>query len=279
MAIQNQTFIIKADGNRVPFDVDKLNMSLQRAGTPDSLITEIIKQIEKELKPGTHTSEIYKRAFSLLRKKERPMAARYSMKRALLQFGPSGFPFEKFVAEIFNKRGFTTMVGEIIQGSCARHEVDVVAHKDSLHLGAELKFHNRLGTKSDLKDALYVHARFEDIKKLQGNHIKEGWFVTNTKFTKNAIKYGRCVGLTMISWDYPQKGNLQDLIEEAGVQPVTALTSFTNAEKINLLKNNIVLCRDIHQNEAKLHKLGIKQIKIKKAIEESNALCGFTEHV
>jgi len=276
MAYTKQVLITKADGNLVPFDVSKLYTSLHRTGARRETADRIVAEIEKELVSGMSTTKIYKRAFSLLRKEERPSAARYSMKRALLALGPSGFPFEKFVAEIFKERGFTAIVGEMVQGSCAKHEVDMVARKNAVHIGAELKFHNRLGTKSDLKDALYVSARFEDIKKAQKdtNGITEGWFITNTKFTKNAIRYGSCAGLTMVSWDYPKQGNLQDLIEEAGVQPVTCLTTLSQRDKIQLLQNDIVLCRTIHQKEDVLHSLGLNPSKIKAAIDESNVLCG-----
>jgi len=169
MTYSKEVLITKADGNRVPFDATKLYTSLHRIGANKETADHIVNQIEKELVSGMSTTQIYKRAFSLLRKEERPSAARYSMKRAVLALGPSGFPFEKFVAEIFKERGFAAIVGEMVQGSCAKHEVDMVAQKNATHIGAELKFHNRLGTKSDLKDALYVSARFEDIKKAQNS--------------------------------------------------------------------------------------------------------------
>ena len=159
-----------------------------------------------------------------------------------------------------------------------RHEVDIILSNKEMCAGAELKFHNRQGIKSDLKDALYVQARFEDIKKVHGKvgaqKITEGWFITNTKFTKNAIRYGTCAGLTMISWGYPRKGNLQELIEETKVQPVTALTSFSQSEKTMLLENKIVLCKSIHQHTDALRVLGISKQKIDAAVAESSALCG-----
>jgi len=284
MTQSRQIYIIKADGNRVPFDVSKLRHSLLRAGTKREVVDDITKQIERELRDGMLTSDIYKRAYAILRKVKRPFAARYSMKRAMLQFGPSGFPFEKFVAEIFRYRGYTAVTGINIHGSCAQHEVDLIASNKSRHIGAELKFHNRLGTKSDLKDALYVRARFLDIQQEQEigeakHRIDEGWFITNTKFTKNAIKYGNCAGLIMVSWDYPKKGNLQDLIEESRVQPVTCLTSFSQADKVELLKNDIVLCRSIREKVEMLHTLGFNDSKIESAIAESGALCGSSNDV
>ena len=45
------------------------------------------------------------------------------------------------------------------------HEVDVVAKKDNMVFFLECKYHNHRGTYSDIKTALYVHARFVDIEK------------------------------------------------------------------------------------------------------------------
>lgn len=279
MISNNQIFITKADGNKVPFDIDILRASLRRVGAPEDVIETIVNDIQKILKPGMHTSEIYRHAFSLLRKNEHPFAARYSMKRAILSLGPSGFPFENFVAEIFKAKGYTATVGIMIQGKCAKHEVDIFLKKDSVRIGAELKFHNRQGTKSALKDALYVSARFLDIKQAQKDKqgediINEGWFITNTKFTKNAIHYGVCAGLKMISWGYPQHGNLHDLIEETRVQPITCLSTLSQTDKKKLLDNKIVLCKSVHQNENILRSVGIDSSKIKAVVEESNTLCG-----
>jgi len=265
------------DGSKVPFNPKLLQSSLRRAGAPDDVIESITTQIQKEITDGLTTTAIYRRAFSLLKETGQPLAARYSMKRAVLALGPSGFPFENFVAEIFKTKGYSTNVGKIVKGLCVEHEVDVILSNKEKCIGAELKFHNKQGIKSDLKDALYVHARFEDIKKVQGSVnakvIQEGWLITNTKFTRNSIRYGECAGLTMISWGYPGKGNLRELIEETKVQPITALTSLSQDEKRVLLENKIVLCRTLCRGGEALFSLGIPKRKIEDAIAESSALC------
>ena len=78
-----------------------------------------------------------------------------------------------------------------------------------------------MGTKSDLKVALYVKARIDDLKQNVFNYggkdrqLDEGWLVTNTKFSSTALHYGLCNNMTMIGWNYPEKGNLQDMIVES----------------------------------------------------------------
>jgi len=272
--------ITKQDGRLEEFDPTKLRRSLRRAGCSENICTEILDEIGAELAEGDTTSKIYTRAFELLKQKEKPLAARYSMKRAVLDLGPSGFPFEDFVAEIFRANEYTVETDKYVQGICAPHEVDVFAFKDDKCIGAELKFHNRLGLKSDLKVALYVHARFEDIKKahprgrVEGG-VDEGWLITNTEFTKNALEYGACVGLTMISWEYPENGSLQDMIEKVSVQPITALTTLSKQDKRLLLDQKLVLCRMLHGKGEELERAGLPPSKIDGVLAEAKALCEY----
>jgi len=192
------------------------------------------------------------------------------MKRAVRELGPSGFPFEKFIAEIFKARGYKTETGSVIKGKCATHEVDMVAEKDGKKILAEIKFHNNLGITSDLKVALYVDARFVD---LGIGTLSEGWLITNTRFTRNAIKYGECRNLHMLSWSYPQNSGLQNLIEESGVQPITALPSLSGHEKRQLLDQGIVLCRMLNAEPPNLSAIFSKE-KLEEVLIESKALCG-----
>lgn len=279
MSSFKQIYIIKANGDREPFDSQKLLLSLKHSGATDTAAVEVVEHIGKELKDGMSTTHIYRHAFSLLRKiEQQPVAARYSLRRAILELGPTGFPFEDYVAEIFSGLGYETVTGQIIKGKCATHEVDLVAHKKERCIGAEIKFHNSLGIKTDLKVALYVHARFEDIKeklcsKGNTNGKGEGWLITNTKFTKNAIAYSKCVNLTLVGWNYPHKGNLSDLIQETGVYPITTLSMLTRAEKTALLGVGVILCRDLENNRDMLVQAGVRASKIDTIIEESQALC------
>ncbi|HEY4502377.1 MAG TPA: restriction endonuclease [Candidatus Paceibacterota bacterium] len=262
--------IVKQDGMREPFRPHKLLMSLIHSGAEKAIAESIVAHIESEVADGDTTSTIYKHAFSLLKKnRARIPAARYSMKRAIRELGPSGFPFEDFVAEIFKAQGYKTKTGIMMQGSCALHEVDMIAEKEGRRIGAEMKFHNNLGITSDLKVALYVDARFND---LRGHGVDEGILITNTRFTENAVQYGNCRKLKMISWSYPHEGNLQNLIEETGVQPITALPSLSKREKELLLGEGLVLCRMLSAKPAILHSI-FSEKKLNDVIAESQALC------
>ena len=65
----NKMSIIKANGDKVPFEPQKLRHSLQKAGTSPQLAQDILDAISQFLYPEITTKEIYKQAFKLLRKK------------------------------------------------------------------------------------------------------------------------------------------------------------------------------------------------------------------
>lgn len=274
--------IIKASGEIEPFSEQKLRRSLERVGAPPVLITEIITHIKGELKEGMKTSEIYRHAFSLLKKKEHFTASRYSIKKALLELGPSGYPFEKIAAELLKSDGYNVETDRVIEGSCISHEVDVVARKDNHLVLVECKFHNRAGYKTDVKVALYVNARFWDIKKHiqkksgQNKDNLEAWLITNTKLSSDAIRYSECVGIRAIGWDYPYDGrNLQNLLEESGLLPTTCLTGLSRTQKSELLRRGLVLCREIAVKKEILQSIGLSDNKISKVLREVRELCRY----
>ncbi len=268
--------ITKADGELEPFDPAKLEHSLAHAGASSTMRAKVLSHVLRDLRPGIKTEEIYRHAFELLKEhEETPVAARYSMKRAVFALGPSGFPFERFFAEVLRGHGWTVRSDLILTGRCVPHEVDVLAEKDGKRVGIEAKFHNDPGGKTEIKDALYVKARYDDLKLAPeaSSRVDEGWLVTNTRFTKNAIRYGQCSNLTLIGWDYPRTRGLLHLIEEARVHPITALTSLTDGEKRRLLEKRIVLCKHVKTPHL-LQEYGVKPDRIPKVMEEAQRLCG-----
>ena len=276
MAIMiKEILITKAQGEKEPFKSEKLVRSLQNSGASLAVANEILQIIERELYDGMKTADIYRKAFSLLHKKEKIAAMRYSLRRALVELGPSGFPFEQFLEEVFKHKGFTVTRDVIVKGQCIEHEVDLVASNDEKNIMVEVKFHNEPGIKSDVKVALYVGARFEDIFQAldSGAKKEEGWLITNTKFTQSAIEYGMCKGFTMIGWNYPAKGNLQQMIEESRLHPLTCLPSLTVSQKKALFSEGVVLCRDV-LNHPLLPSLGVSGVKLQKVKEEIAMLCG-----
>lgn len=269
------TTIIKTSGEQVPFDPNRLYQSLKRVGADESLIKEIVDEVSHCLVEGMSTHTIYHIAFRLLRKKSRCLAAKYHLKRAIMQLGLSGYPFEKYVAEILRHQGFQTQNNQIIAGFCVSHEVDVVAERNNQKIIVECKYHNRLGIKCDVKISLYFKARFQDIElsyKKKSDEKLMGWLITNTRFTHDAIQYGLCVGLHLVGWDFPAKGSLKELIEFSGLYPITCITNFTKAEISRLLEKNIIICKTISNNINLLDELNIPKQRRESIIEQCHTL-------
>jgi Holliday junction resolvase len=266
----------KRSGEYEPFSEEKVRSSLHRAGADEELIDKIVDHVRPKLYDGITTKEIYAHVFARLRELRSPVVSKYDLKGAILELGPSGFPFERFVAGILEAHGCEVAVGQIIQGKCVDHEIDVIAQKDDQHFMIEAKFHNLPGMKSDIRDALYTYARFLDVQEawveIAGHrqHLHQAWLVTNTKLTSKVKEYAQCVGLKVISWDYPPEGSLRSLIEESGLIPVTCLTTLGDDDKRALVDAGFLFARDLLEQEIDFLPRRIRQ----RARREAAEVCG-----
>ncbi|MDF1696970.1 MAG: restriction endonuclease [Saprospiraceae bacterium] len=277
--------IIKANGETAIFDVEKLIASLKKAGASDNVALNISDQIEQLLYENISTKEIYKTAFSKLKKIARPIAARYKLKKAIMQLGPSGFPFEKYIAEILKHQGYEVEVGQIVIGHCVQHEIDVIAQKGNQHFMVECKFHSDSTRYCNVKIPLYIQSRFLDVEKKwklkpgHGKKFHQGWIATNTRFTSDAMQYGNCMGLYLLGWNHPQNGSLKERIDMSGLHPLTCLTTLSRQEKQKLLNKMVVLCKDLNSDKSLLQSIGMSESRIKKVMDESKALCESSKNI
>lgn len=271
--------VTKANGERAAFQEERLRNSMLKSGASREDVEKIIKAITAELYDGIPTRKIYSRAFELLASSSKHLAARYNLKNAIMELGPSGFPFERYLGKILESQGYRVQVGQVMAGHCVTHEIDVLADKEDHHFMVECKYHNQPGTVSDVKIPLYVQSRFIDVetqwKKMPGHDLKshQGWVATNTRFTSEAIKYGNCMGLKLLGWDYPAGGSLKDIIDGSGLYPLTCLISLSSKEKKQLLQNGVVLCLEVCQNPDMLSALGIKEARVQSILAEGRQLC------
>ena len=271
--------IIKSSGEKVRFSLDKLKASLKQVGTDHQTINQIVDKVRDELYQGISTKEIYNRAFSLLKKKKSYLASKYKLKKAIYELGPTGFPFERFISAILKYSGYKTDVDKILQGQCVTHEIDVIASKHNETTLIECKFHNEEGLNCNVKVPLYINSRYNDVKAHWNANSKKksiltkGWVVTNTRFTQDAIEFGRCANLYLLSWDYPKNDGLKDRIDRLGLYPVTVSTLLTNREKQFLLSRDVVLCRELIGDAFYLDHLGISEIRKEKILNEIKMLC------
>lgn len=278
--MKNKSFdITKSSGKKVSFSIDKLKHSLKKSGADTNLTNQIANKVRDEIYQGISTKEIYNRAFALLKSKQSHIASKYKLKKAIYELGPTGFPFERFVAAIFNAEQYNTSVGDVVSGICVSHEINILATKNNKTLLVECKFHGEQGLNCNVKIPLYIFSRYKDVQdKWNDNQNKtstlsEGWVVTNTRFTEDAKIFGNCVGLKLLSWDYPHNNSLKQRIDKYKLYPITVSTLLTKREKQFLLNRDIVLSKDLLNDSFYLDHLGVSTTRKKRILNEFNLLC------
>lgn len=278
----SSTTIIKESGRPEEFDVQKLIDSLVRSGASPDTAGKIAGEVERRITPNMRTKHIYGLAKRLLRQYSSVSSMRYSLKRALASLGPSGYPFEKYFARVLAAHGYAVEVNRIVEGYCVTHEVDVLAVKGNEHCVIECKYHNDGGKPTDVKVALYVHSRFRDIEKARqlkagpGNGmVHQGWLVTNTRCTTDAIKYAECAGLKIVSWRYPAADSLERMIEGRLLYPVNVLPAVRQEALEPLFRSDIVLAQEIADmsEEAFLARSGLDSRTARLIKKQADELC------
>jgi hypothetical protein len=226
------------------------------------------------------SKSIYKKAFSMLRSKTVSNAARYKLKNAMMEMGPTGYPFEHFIGEIYKLLGYQTEVSQILDGACVTHEVDVVATKGKHQRFIECKYYSSTGKNANVQVPLYIRSRVNDIIAKReslsqyNGYTFSGGIVTNTRFTADAEAYGLCSGLHLLSWDFPKGNSIKDIIDRERIFPVTSITQLTIAQKKVLMDSGIVMCRQLLDNKKAIDSLGLTAKKRQKLMDEIRDLCG-----
>jgi len=282
--MKKQIFIKKSNGEMEIFSFEKLKRSLQSVGASKDVVDTIIHDIQPVIYNGMSSNKIYKKAFALLKKHNKVCASRYSLKRALFDLGPTGYPFERLVAALLKEKGYRTEVSVILDGACVTHEIDVLAEKYGNVYAIECKFHSDAEGSSNVRVPLYINSRFLDIQEQwntnskKKTHLKQGWLVTNTRFTEDAINYGKCVDLTLLSWDYPKNNGLKANIDSMVLYPVTTLTTLTKREKHLLIDKDVVLVKELINASNTMKTIGITEKRIHRVLDEVKNLCDISQH-
>lgn len=271
--------VIKHSGHVVPFDIEKLKLSLQKSGAPSELIKQSLTQIQNQMYEGMTTKEIYKLAFTILKKASNAHAARYNLRAALQMLGPAGFFFEKFISRLYAAEGFKTKTNLTLQGKCVSHEVDVMLKRETKISMIECKFHSSREGSSDVKVPMYILSRFNDLKVKQhtifsnSETINSCIIVTNNRFTKDAETFANCSGISLLSWDYPINNSIKNKIDKGMLYPITCLTTLSMVEKEKLLILDQILVKDLIDNFHNLHKIGLSENRARNVLKEASQIC------
>lgn len=269
--------VTKESGQKEEYQRNKLCDSLERAGAAPHIVERVCAKIDRDIKDGITTDELFKRAFKYLGEEDLRTAARYSIKRGIAALGPAGFVFEQYIERVLNAYGYATKRNVILKGVCVSHEIDLMANKDKEHFLVEIKYHNKGGIKTDITVAMYADARLADIAPVQekeerGWHTAHGmWLITNTKFTTTAIQYGLCKNIKMTGWSYPKKESLEHLVIQKSLYPVTSLPSVSRRMLPAFAQAGIMLASDVAQftPESLAAKLGLKKRHMSQILAEA----------
>lgn len=265
--------IIKANGGAENFSRHKLFRSLRHAGLPPRKCSQITEKVSSEIYEGASTRDIYRRAFQLVKQTSPVAAAHYSLKKALFELGPTGHHFETFVARYFQARGYKTDTCRTIQGKFVTHEIDVIATKGNEKLFVECKFHNRQGIRNDIKIALYVKARWDDLRDgPEGKSLTGFYLASNTAFTGDAIKYANGSKLKLLGVNAPEEKSFFDDIRDLKLYPVTSLRRLSKIIRNELILKNIILASELPAEKKLLMKLGMTETEFGALTEEIRLL-------
>lgn len=274
MSSNNKIFIRKASGESELFDVSKLIHSLQRAGADKKTSESIAMEVATSLYEGISTRKIYGMAFRILRRHDRKKALLYKLKQSLLELGPTGYPFEHFVGEIFKRRGFNVEVGKTVDGRFITHEMDVIATNKTEQLLIECKYSKDQGKHVSVQVPLYVRSRVDDIIRkraempIYSNLSFTAGVVTNIRFSYDSIEYSKCSGIMLLDWNYPQSNGLKEIMEQEKIFPITVLEHITRKEKSQLMEQGIVTCKQLLLNIEILTDFTISKRKLIKLEQE-----------
>lgn len=231
--------VIKNSGEKENFNSRKIYNTILSAGGSRKIAKETINLVKKKFTKEAKTKEILEYILNNLKKKP-GLAQKYNLKRAIMDLGPTGFPFEQFFAKILENYGYSTKTDQKLKGKNIIQEVDIVAKKDKKYM-VECKYHNDLGTITRLHPAMYTYARFLDLKKYSFDFP---WLVTNTRCSEDAIKYAKGVKLKITSWNHPKNESLQKLIQNKNLYPLTILLDVDNKTKRALFDSGFIVLKD-----------------------------------
>ena len=268
----------KYNGDIVDFDLQRLKTSLLKSGASSETVDTIWEKMNRSVFDGMSTKQLYQLAFQLLKQQRHALAARYSLKKALRDLGPTGYLFEKWVARFFEHKHYQTQTGLILKGNAVNHEVDVVAQKDGELLVVECKFRNTVDAKVNVTNPMYFLSRYLDLKDKDFNffgqtaRFNQPWLITNAYLTKDAIEFGDYYHIHLLSWDYPVGSSIKNQVDHTGLYPLTCLTTLNASEKNALMSANYILVKDLLDDPKSLESLSIKAPRMEKIYKEAREL-------
>lgn len=277
--------VVNFRGEEEPFSGKKVYESARRVGASEETAEKITETIKEEVYDGIETSEIFDRIKELLEKESSELGMKFSLKKGMRKLGPTGFPFEKFVGEIFHRLGYHVELNLYLPGRCLdSYEIDFLAEKEDIIYVGECKFRNRPeDSVIELNTPLAYRAKFSDLEKgdlLERERFKdkevEPLLVTNTKFSNVASEYAECAGIELLGWREPEDEGLETIIDNNGFYPITILPSLKEEAATYFIKRKMALAQNLLELDKQefLKENGVSKDKLNSLVHEAEILLG-----
>ncbi|MBU3964249.1 hypothetical protein KJ562_00730 [Patescibacteria group bacterium] len=274
-------FVVNLKGEKEPFSLAKVFRSAQQSGASKDLAQKIAIEIERNIYSGIKTSEIFKQVNQLLKKEDKQSSLRFSLREAMRKLGPSGFPFEKYIDDIFSAHGYEVSLNRKIKGKFAMHEIDFLARNEKVLYVGECKYRISPGERIDLAILLAFYAKFLDLKNSNYFNLPKSIallpiMVTNAKFSSQAVRYANGVGIELLGWKHPLNKGLEYMIEAEQLYPITILPSFKGYLMESCSRAKIMLARDVlaESPEQIARIIGIEKNRILPLVNDAKTLLG-----
>jgi len=247
---QKRISVEKINGEFEKYNPDKLRSSLKNVGADEATISNILKKTEKILYDGIKTKKLFSFIHNELDKTKPSSGLKYNLRKAIFELRiHGGFVFEKFVGRVLEKKGYDIKMNQIIKGKNVTHEIDVSATKPisgkNEKLMVEVKHHQKKGITESIQTALYVYARFLEVKEFYTRPM----LVTNTKFSNQVIKYSKGQGIRLMGWKYPNKDSLEKNIEKYHLYPITIL-GLSKEQTRKYLNKGIITIKELKEQKS-----------------------------
>jgi Holliday junction resolvase-like predicted endonuclease len=270
--------VTKFDGTLQPFDKNKIVRTCMRMGATRAAAESIAEEIENKVYDGIETKKILQMIFRSLRKHKPKIRHQIDLRKALSLLNPAP-DFERFIQLLLSEHGYEVTPNRIIRGRCGEHEVDAVARKNGKTCIVEVKHHYQYHTPTSLDVSRISRAVFEDVTEgheLGYNNLKIDYamIVCNTKLSEHAKSYADCRGIIHIGWSSPPNSDLQTMIEEKKLYPVTFLKGLNAETRKRLVSDGIILLRQLAEKPPQeLRKqTGISTEKLESMVDKARAI-------
>jgi hypothetical protein len=271
-------FITKADGTKQSFSREKIVRTCLRMGATRTTAESIADTIETKVYDGMETKKILQMIFKHLKKHKPVIRHQIDLRKALSLLNPAP-DFEYFIQLLLSEHGYHVTPNQIIQGRCVEHEIDAIARKNNKTCIVEVKHHYKYHTPTSLDVSRISRAVFEDVTEgyeLGLNNLKIDYalIVCNTKLSEHAKRYADCRGISHIGWSSPKNHDLQTMIEEKKLYPITFLKGLNAESRKRLTSNGIITLKQLtEQNPTTLRRqTGLPKGKLESILDKAEMI-------